>query len=73
MHVGRHWQGMQSQTGELLSLQAGGPVRSSVAKPQHLTAVIVKPDGNGLFCPAFVQSHSFWGELKLGNSIQQEL
>jgi len=35
-------------------LQVGGPVRSSTAKPQHLTAVFVKPDGNGLFCPAFV-------------------
>lgn len=50
-------------------LQAGHPVRSGVAKPQHLTAVFVKPDGNGLFCPAFVQSPSFWGELKLGDSI----
>lgn len=39
-------QGMQSQ--------AGDPMGSTMAKPQHLTAVFVKPDGNGLFCPAFV-------------------
>lgn len=35
-------------------LWAGGPRRSSVAKPQPLAAVFVKPDGNGLFCSAFV-------------------
>lgn len=54
-------------------LWAGGPVRSSMTKPQHLTAAFVKAGENDLFCFALVRSFSFWQELELGNSIQGQL